>query len=138
MLVINRQKSDYRASTSLLLQKINGFYKMGLTSFIKTLLLPPALQIILLFIGFLIWKLNRRLAYLSLFLGFTSLWLLSTPLFSAYLHQWLEAPFQAHTSSEKPKDIQAIVVLGSGRHRDTLEYGKSSSSVAITLWGVSR
>ncbi len=106
---------------------------MMLSTLIKTLLLPPALQIICIVVGLLMWRMYRRLAIASLLAGLMSLWLLSTPVIGLFLHVWLEAPFQAYTPDEPPQGVEAIVVLGAGRHYQAAEYGDDTLSHSA-LW----
>ena len=102
---------------------------------IKTLLLPPALQIILLLLGFILWPFRRKIAITCFFCGFMSLWLLSTPIISHSLYQWLEAPYRDTSSvaiSNIPQRAQAIVVLGGGRHYNAIEYNSDNGSMIDT------
>lgn len=101
---------------------------MILSTLLKTLLLPPALQIICIILGILLWGWFRRLAVLNLVFGIVSLWCLSLPVVGVYLHAWLEAPYIAETPVLPPEGVDAIVVLGAGRHRDATEYGASEYS----------
>lgn len=107
---------------------------------IKTLLMPPALQIILLLLGFIFWRLRRKLAILCLATGLISLWLLSTPVVSHSLYTWLEAPYlttdeNTDVNDEALAQAEAIVVLGGGRHHNATEYGHDIDTVSHqSLW----
>jgi uncharacterized SAM-binding protein YcdF (DUF218 family) len=106
---------------------------MMLTTLIKTLLLPPALPLLMIVGGFLVWSRYRYLARMSVFLGVLALWGLSLPVVSAYLHQGLDSQYIAGTPSALSDDIQAIVVLGAGRHYSASEYGGDTLSHSA-LW----
>ena len=96
---------------------------MMLTTLIKTLLLPPALPLLMVVSGLLVWSRYRYLARVSVLLGVSTLWVLSLPVVSAYLHQGLDSDYVAATPSIAPSGVQAIVVLGAGRHYGANEYG---------------
>jgi uncharacterized SAM-binding protein YcdF (DUF218 family) len=106
---------------------------MMLTTLIKTLLLPPALPLLMIVAGFLVWSRHRYLARMSVFLGVCILWGLSLPVVSAYLHKGLESDYVAETPSVAPSGVQAIVVLGAGRHYSASEYGGDTLSHSA-LW----
>jgi uncharacterized SAM-binding protein YcdF (DUF218 family) len=106
---------------------------MMLTTLIKTLLLPPTLPLLMIVGGFLVWFRYRYLARMSVLLGVVSLWGLALPVVSAYLHQDLEARYVADTPSSRPKGVQAIVVLGAGRHYSANEYAGDTLSHSA-LW----
>jgi len=93
-----------------------------LTNFIAGLLLPPVSLILLGGLGLAVLRRRRRLG-LSLIVGsLISIWLLSTPLVSALLLDSLKPPPRALTGME----ADAIVILGGGRVRDSIEYGGDS------------
>lgn len=106
---------------------------MMLTTLIKTLLLPPALPLLMVVSGFLVWSRYRYLARVSVLLGVCTLWVLSLPVVSAYLHQGLDSDYVATTPSVAPSGVQAIVVLGAGRHYRAAEYGGDTLSHSA-LW----
>jgi len=83
--------------------------------------------------GFLMWFRYRYLARMSVLVGVVSLWGLSLPVVSAYLHQDLEARYVAETPNSLPSGVQAIVVLGAGRHYRATEYGGDTLSHSA-LW----
>lgn len=88
-----------------------------LASFLRSLLAPPALNILLVLLG--LWLLRRgRLWPGRLLIAFSllSLWLLATPLGSGLLARGLETDsVLAVTDKTRWQDAQAIVVLGGGR-----------------------
>ncbi len=104
------------------------------TIVIKSLILPPAIQIMALLLGFVMWKRRRLIAVLCLFFAIVSLWLLSTPIASAWLHQPLESQFEAYTADVMPEGVGAIVVLGAGRHYNAPEYGEDDTLSHSALW----
>jgi uncharacterized SAM-binding protein YcdF (DUF218 family) len=108
---------------------------MILSTLLKTLLLPPTINILLILVGLLFWRRCRFLARSSVWLGLLSLWVLSTPIVGAYLHYGLEASFIIDTPQQSlvqgykaPDGVQAIVVLGAGRHYQAQEYGGDTLS----------
>ncbi len=115
---------------------------MMLSTLLKTLLLPPAMQIFMILGGLLVWKYARRVAVVSIACGLLSLWLLSLPVVSAYLHHNLESPFMAErmgavyntpAQKQRPEGAQVVVVLGAGRHYGATEYGGDTVSHSA-LW----
>ena len=92
---------------------------------LKTFLLPPALQLLMLLVAACLWWRSRVIAGLLAILAWISLLLFSLPIVSSGLFYWLEAPYFAqYQSSRQPilADAQAIVVLGGGRQRHPPEY----------------
>lgn len=116
---------------------------MILTTLIKTLLLPPTLQLLMIVWGFLLSRsarpLSRAVAWLFISLGLLSLWVLALPVTSAWLHKPLEIGFPAHSPLDKPSGVDAIVVLGAGRHYGAPEYSGTDYTVSseASLKGVS-
>ena len=106
---------------------------MILTTLIKTLILPPTLQLLMIVGGLLIWRRHRYLAWSSITVAVVSLWVLSLPVMSGWLHQHVEAGYVAETPDVKPAGAQAIVVLGAGRHYGAGEYGGDTLSHSA-LW----
>jgi uncharacterized SAM-binding protein YcdF (DUF218 family) len=114
-----------------------------LSTLLKTLLLPPAMQILMILGGLVLWKHARKVAITSIGAGLLSLWVLSLPVVSAYLHSGLESPFLADVmgatesalqpGDEPPTGTEVIVVLGAGRHYGAPEYGGDTVSHSA-LW----
>ncbi|MGH1485202.1 MAG: YdcF family protein [Cellvibrionaceae bacterium] len=104
---------------------------------LKTFLLPPALQLLMVIVGLIFWRKKKILASLLFIASFSSLLLLSIPMVSANLFRWLEAPYL--TSAVSPDldspaiGAQAIVVLGGGRQRHLPEYEEDQVSYQ-SLW----
>lgn len=97
--------------------------------FLRSLLTPPALQILLLLIGLACLRLQWRWWGRSLiFIGLASLWLMATPFGASLLARGLERypalPMPHGQASElAARHWQAIVVLGAGRDYAAPEYG---------------
>lgn len=95
----------------------------------KTLLLPPALPLILIFFCFLIWKRWRIFSRLLFALSLGSLLTLSLPFVSYKLFTWLEAPYlEQQVLQLEPDQKSAIVVLGGGRWQNSPEYPEDQLS----------
>jgi uncharacterized SAM-binding protein YcdF (DUF218 family) len=90
-----------------------------LTNFLAAFVLPP-LNLLLLGVAGL-WMLRRRRPLGTILIGISlaGLWLLSTPFISDALLDSLKPAPVALTSRE----ADAIVIMGGGRNRDSLEYG---------------
>lgn len=99
---------------------------MMLSTLLKTLLLPPALPLLMIIFGLLLIGgrslRTRVMARLWIGLGVISLWVLAMPVTSAWLHKPLESGFAAHSPLLTPTGVEAIVVLGAGRHYGAPEY----------------
>ncbi len=105
---------------------------MLITTFIKILLLPPALQVLLMAVSVITRPLFKRFSAWCFWSGLISLWLLSLPVVSASLYEWLESPYQ-RVSEAHLEGVEAIVVLGAGRHYDAREYQGDTLSHSA-LW----
>ena len=88
-------------------------------SLIKALLLPPGLQLLLLFTALTLWFRRPLLAFVLVTVAMLSLYLLSTGLVANWLMRGLEPPT---VTPEDSQQAQAIVVLGTGAIRHTPEY----------------
>lgn len=97
---------------------------MSFYLFLRSLLAPPALNILLVLIG--LWLLRRQRLLAGRFLiglGLLSLWLLATPLGSGLLAAGLEQDGPLRVADKaRWQGAQAIVVLGGGRDR-AAEFG---------------
>lgn len=90
-----------------------------ITNFLAAVLLPPLGLLLAGVLGWaLLWR-RPRLGRSLVFIALAGLWLLSTPIIAARFLDSLAPPFQALDGSE----ADAIVILGGGRNRNTLEYG---------------
>ncbi|QJQ94245.1 MULTISPECIES: YdcF family protein [Halomonadaceae] len=87
---------------------------------LKYLLLPPLVNVLLVVLGLLLWPVRSGLGLLLILLGFMSLLLLATPQVSHGLRQGLE-----HYLPPTPDELQeaeAIVILGGGRDYGAVEF----------------
>ncbi len=98
------------------------------TNFVAAFLLPPLNLILLGGVGLALLKRRQRLGRALIGLALIGLWVLSTPIFAAYLLDGLKPPpHRLHRG-----EAQAIVILGAGTYRDDLEYGGDTVG-AMTL-----
>lgn len=88
------------------------------TNLVAALLLPPLNLLIPGIFGFYLLKRNRPWGKALLDFSLAGLWLLSTPLVAGAMLDALKPAYRALDGSE----ADAIVILGGGRHYDTLEY----------------
>lgn len=86
-----------------------------LKPYLTAVAMPPASILLLIVLGSLLIKKNKKLARRIILSGVAALWLLSTNGFSVWLHN-LVIPEYPTVSAEELKDrsVQAIVVLGAG------------------------
>ncbi len=94
-------------------------YSWLLTNFAAAFLLLPLNLLLLGMVGLWLLRRRRRLGRLLIGTALGGLWLLSTPLIASALLDSLKPPPVALTG----KEAEAIVILGGGRNRDSLEYG---------------
>lgn len=97
---------------------------MSLYLFLRSLLAPPALQVLLVLLGMWLLRRHRRVAGRSLVaFSLLSLWFMATPLGAGLLSAGLERdPVLDLADTARWQGAQAIVVIGGGR--DTApEYG---------------
>jgi uncharacterized SAM-binding protein YcdF (DUF218 family) len=89
--------------------------------FVKSLLLPPGVLILLFLLAFFL--VRGVLGRMLLFVGVASLTLMSLPVVATKLMEGLET-FPAITASRPPPvDAEAILILGAGRYERAPEYG---------------
>jgi len=96
--------------------------EMLVRAFIKSLVMPPTINIVVIVGAFLLLRRWRVFQFLVITLSLLSLLLLSLPSVSYFLASQLERYPALVWQEINPEDYQAIVVLGSGRHRQALEY----------------
>lgn len=110
---------------------------MLLTQFVHLLLLPPGLQCLLALLAlFLAWRGHRYSATGLAVLAIASMYLLATPMGSAWIARPLEARVQPLTdlTQLKAAGYGAIVVLGGGRTPRAPEFaGQDVSSPAVLV-----
>lgn len=97
--------------------------EMLIRAFFKALLMPPLFNIVIILVALLLLKRWRILKVFMLSFSLLSLLLLSMPAVSHFLAGQLERYPALVWQDINPDDYQAIVVLGSGRHRQAPEYG---------------
>ena len=86
-----------------------------LKPYLTAVVMPPALLLILLVLGSLLIKSNARLARRIILSCVAALWLLSTNVFSVWLHNQVLPEYPTVTAALlKEKSVQAVVVLGAG------------------------
>jgi uncharacterized SAM-binding protein YcdF (DUF218 family) len=86
-----------------------------LKPYLTALALPPASFLILILIGALFIGSKPKLAKRVIFFSATALWLLSTNVFSVWIHNQVIPEYQLLTAKDlKDRSVQAIVVLGGG------------------------
>lgn len=101
---------------------------------LKTFLLPPALQLLLLLIAALLWARYKLLSRLLAVFAWLSLCLLSLPVITTSLFAWLEAPYLKPALIDADKPVQAIVVLGGGREANAPEFDGRDQVSHASLW----
>lgn len=86
-----------------------------LKPYLTAVVMPPASLLILLVLGSLLIKSNARLARRIILSCVAALWLLSTNVFSVWLHNQVLPDYPTVTAALlKEKSVQAVVVLGAG------------------------
>ncbi len=100
---------------------------------IKTILLPPGLFLVVLFIGLLCLNRRRKLAMWLISITLVSLLLVSLPVVSQKLVASLERYPALSFSEENKPEAEAIVVLGGGRYSKAPEYGGEDTARYNTL-----
>ncbi len=91
---------------------------------IKTLILPPGINIVFLLLGYFLINHFRKLAKLMIFISFITLYLFSTNYISRQLAGLVETTAHLPPAISAETDRQAIVILGGGRYVSMREYGK--------------
>jgi uncharacterized SAM-binding protein YcdF (DUF218 family) len=88
---------------------------------IKTLVLPPGVNLFGMLLGFLCLRRRPRLQRVVVGSAFATLWLCCTPFVAA----WLLRPLESFAALDVASlgDAQTIVVLGGGRYTDAPEFG---------------
>lgn len=90
-----------------------------LTNFFAGILLPPTLFLILGLVGLSVLKRRRGLGRFLIASSLICIGLLATPIIANFLLDSLKPAPQILTAA----DADAIVILGGGRNRDSLDYG---------------
>ena len=97
--------------------------EMLIRALLKSLLMPPLINIVVIVAALLLLRRWRVLQSLLIILSLLSLLLLSLPPVSSFLASQLERYPALIWQEINPDDYQAILVLGSGRLRQAPEYG---------------
>lgn len=90
-----------------------------LTNLIAAFLLPPLSLLLLGGLGLMLWRAHPRLSRVLLGVSLALLWLLSTPIVASHFLDSLAPEPQVLNGRE----ADAIVILGGGRIRNSVEYG---------------
>ena len=86
-----------------------------LKPYLTAVVMPPALLLILIVLGCLLIKSNTKLARRIILGSAAALWLLSTNVFSVWLHNQVVPEYPTVTAALlKENSVQAVVVLGAG------------------------
>lgn len=96
---------------------------MLIRAFLKALVMPPLVNILLLLVALLLLRRWRVFRVLLITFSLGSLTLLSMPAVSHFLASQLERFPPLVWQNINPDDYQAIVVLGAGRYQQAPEYG---------------
>lgn len=103
--------------------------------FLKTLLLPPSIAILVGLAGIVLWARRPRLGFALAAASIVTIWLLATPVISDVLARSSE-PYPAfdpqHLTAQQSR-AQAIVILGGGVRRNAPEVGADAPGVHATL-----
>ena len=97
-------------------------------SFIKSVLLPPGLQILLLLLALFVIRWSRKLTVILILISTISLYFLATPYGSQILISRLESVEPLDISSLMVDEPTALVVLGCGRYTSPPEYSEDDIS----------
>jgi uncharacterized SAM-binding protein YcdF (DUF218 family) len=100
---------------------------------LKTLALPPAINIVIILLALLFLGRWRRLRIATIFLSSVSLVLLSMPVVTQLLAKQIEIYPPLIVQDINPENYQAIVILGAGRIRKALEYDGQDSPTSLEL-----
>jgi len=88
---------------------------LELKPYLTAVMMPPASLLILMFLGSLLIKSNARLARRIIVSCVAALWLLSTNVFSVWLHNHVVPDYPTVVAEVlKQRSVQAVVVLGAG------------------------
>ncbi len=106
-----------------------------LRAVIKTLLLPPALQVLLILLGLWCWNARPKLGRALVLLSALSLGMLGMPVVTDALHAGLErhAPVPPERVASAMQGVEAIVVLTAGSYYAASEFGAGSTPSATGL-----
>ncbi len=99
----------------------------------STVLMPPTANLLLILFGWLISRYLKWTGRLLVVLGLASLWLLSTPVVSSFLHSTIEQYPALEPAQAKSSGAGAIIVVGRAHFDDAREYGGKPAPVPAAL-----
>ena len=88
---------------------------------LTTLVMPPASPLLLMSLGWLLWRRSKRIAWLLVATGFVSLWVFSSSAAVFWMSQQL-LPTYAPATPPQMQQAQAIVILGGGIELQSPQY----------------
>ena len=107
--------------------------EMLIRGFLKSLVMPPLFNILLIFVALSLFRRWRALRFLTLIFSLLSLLLLSTPTVAHFLASKLERYPALNWQDINAADYQAIIVLSAGRSRQAPEYGDADIPKSLSL-----
>ena len=99
-----------------------------LSAFLKSLLLPPGIHLLLILLGIVLYRRYRRLSGALIIIAFMTLYLVSTPFFSSFLLATVEPEQALNLSEPRREHIGAMVIPGCGRYANPAEYEEDDIS----------
>ncbi len=103
-----------------------------INNIIQTILFPPGINIALILAGLLIIQRFYATGKILLISGFALLIILSLPITAHGLNALLETDIALSPKNIKTSNAKAIVVLGSGRYANALEYPEKKDSISAS------
>ena len=101
-----------------------------LNKILQTLFLPPGLSFAMMIIGLFIIRFFYATGKILLILGFVSMIILSLPITAQGLNLTLEREEVLTLKQLKKSNAKAIVVLGAGRYKNSIEYSDKKDSIS--------
>lgn len=99
-----------------------------LSAILKSLILPPGINLLLLLSGLFLINVHKKTAYFLLLFSVMTLYLSSAPIVSRNLAATIEPKQGLSVESEADSSGKAIVILGCGRYAKPLEYPEDDVS----------
>lgn len=111
------------------------FVPLDFRIFLKVLLLPPSISVLIGIVGLSLWARRPRLGFGLAAASIVSLWLLATPVISDSLARSTEPypAFDPEHLTAAQSQAQAIVILGGGTRRNAPEVGADAPGVRTTF-----
>lgn len=111
---------------------------MNISGLLEQIILPPGGFIFLSLLGLVVTRRYKRMGFYMTVSGLALLYIVSLPVTALTLMSWLEpetalsVKHLAGDEDQQGKTPQAIVILGAGRHYDTLEFeGDTPNAFAL-------